>query len=178
MDVRVGLWRRLNAGDWCFWTVVLGKTLETPLDYKEIQPIHSKGNQCWIFIGRTDVEAETLILWPPDTKSWFIGKYPDAGKDLGQEEKGMTEDEMTGWHHQWAWVWVNSGSWWWTGRPGVLRGCKELDMTEQLNWTEPPHEAWEREPKGETERPDSDDVIWPLKPAVPWVRPTPDPSVA
>ena len=84
---------------WCFSTVVLEKTLESPLDCKEIQPIHSKGNQSWIFIGRTDVEAETLILWPPDGKSWLIWTDPDAGKDWRQEEKGMTEDEMVGWHH-------------------------------------------------------------------------------
>ena len=85
---------------WCFWTVVLEKTLESPLDCKEIQPVHSKGDQSWVFIGRTDVEAETPILWPPDGKSWLIWKDPDAGKDWGQEEKGMTEDEMVGWHHR------------------------------------------------------------------------------
>ena len=86
--------------NWCFWTVVLEKTLESHLDCKEIQPIHPKGNQSWIFIGRTDVEAETPILWPPDAKSWLIWKDPDAGKYRRQEEKGMTEDEMVGWHHQ------------------------------------------------------------------------------
>ena len=85
--------------NWCFWTVVLEKTLEIPLDCKEIQPVHAKGNQSWIFIGRTDVEAEAPILWPPDVKSWLIGKDPDAGKDWRQEEKGTTEDEMVGWHH-------------------------------------------------------------------------------
>ena len=84
--------------NWYFWTVVLDKTLESPLDCKEIQPVHPKGNQSWIFIGRTDVEAETLILWSP-VKNWLIGKDPDAGKDWGQEEKGMTEAEMVGWHH-------------------------------------------------------------------------------
>ena len=82
----------------CFWTVVLEKTLESPLDCKEIQPVHSEGDQPWVFIGRTDVEAETAIFWPPDVKSWLIWKDPDAGKDWGQE-KGMTEDEMVGWHH-------------------------------------------------------------------------------
>ena len=82
--------------NWCFWTVVLEKTLESPLDYKEIQPVHPKGNQSWIFIGRTDAEAETPILWPPDAKSWLLGKDPDAGKDWRQEEKGTTEDEMDG----------------------------------------------------------------------------------
>ena len=86
--------------NWCFWTVVLEKTLESPLDYKDIQPVHPKGNQSWIFIGRTDAKAETPILWPPDGKNWLIGKDPDAGKDWRQEEKGTTVDEMVGWHHQ------------------------------------------------------------------------------
>ena len=86
--------------DWCFWTVVLEKTLDGPLDCKKIQPVHPKGNQAWIFIGRTDAETETLILWPPDEKNWLIGKDPDAEKDWGQEERGTTEDEMVGWHHQ------------------------------------------------------------------------------
>ena len=86
--------------NWCFWTVVLEKTLESPLDCKEIQPVHSKGDQAWVFIGRTDVEAETPILWPPHVKSWLIGKDPDAGRDWGQEEKGTTEDEMAGRHHR------------------------------------------------------------------------------
>ena len=85
--------------NWCFWTVVLEKTLESPLDCEEIQPVHPKGNQSWIF-GRTDAEAEVPILWPPDAKNWLIGKDPDAGKDWRQEEKGMTEDEMVGWHHR------------------------------------------------------------------------------
>ena len=87
--------------NWCFWTVVLEKTLESPLDCK-IKPVNPKGNQSWIFIGRTDAEAETLILWLPDVKSWLIGKDHDAGKDWRQEEKGTTEDEMVGWHH-----WLN-----------------------------------------------------------------------
>ena len=86
--------------NWCFWTVVLEKTLESPLDCKEIQPVHPKGDQSWIFTGRTDAEAETLILRPPDEKNWLIGKDPDAGKDWRQEEKGTTEDEMVGWHHR------------------------------------------------------------------------------
>ena len=85
--------------DWCFWTVVLEKTLESPLDCKEIQPVHPKGDQSWVFIGRTDVEAEIRIFWPPDEKGWLIWKDPDAGKDWSQE-KGMTEDEMVGWHHR------------------------------------------------------------------------------
>ena len=86
--------------NWCFWTVVLEKTLESPLDYKESQPVHPKGDQSWEFIGRTDVEAQTPILWPLDVKSWLIWKDPDAGKDLRREVKGMTEDEKVGWHHQ------------------------------------------------------------------------------
>ena len=86
--------------NWCFWTVVLEKTLESPLDCKELQPVHPKGNQSWIFIRSTDAEAETPILWPPDVKSWLIWKDPDAGKDWGQEEKATTEDEMVGWHHR------------------------------------------------------------------------------
>ena len=126
--------------NWCFWTMVLEKTLESPLDCKEIQPVHPKGDKSWVFIGRTDAEAETLVLWPTHAKSWLIGKDPDAGKDWGQEEKGVTE-RWDGWMAspaQWTWVWINSRSLWWTGRPGMLRfiGRKESDMTEQLNWTE------------------------------------------
>ena len=86
--------------NWCFWTVVLEKTLESPLHCKEIQPVHPKGNQSWIFFGRTDAEAETPILWPPNSKNWLFGKDPDAGKGWGQEEKGTIEDEMVGWHHR------------------------------------------------------------------------------
>ena len=86
--------------NWCFWTVVLKKTLESPLDCKEIQPVNPKGSQSSIFIGRTDVEAKTPILWPPDAKNWLIGKDPDAEKDWRQDEKGMTKDEMVGWHRQ------------------------------------------------------------------------------
>ena len=85
--------------NWCFWTVMLAKTLQSPLDNKEIQPVHPKGDQSWMFIGRTDIEAVTPILWPPDAKSWLIWKDPDAGKDWRQEEKGMPEAEMVGWHH-------------------------------------------------------------------------------
>ena len=87
------------SNNWCFWTVVLGKTLESPLDCKEIQSVNPKVNQSWIFIGRTDAEAETAIFWPHDAKNWLIGKDPDTGKDQRQEEKGTTEDEMVGWHH-------------------------------------------------------------------------------
>ena len=86
--------------NWCSWTVVLEKTLESSLDWKEIQPVHPRGDHSWIFIGRIDAEAETPILWPPDVKNWLVGKDPDVGKDWGQEEKGMTEDEMVGWHHR------------------------------------------------------------------------------
>ena len=89
-------WAQQN---WCFWTVVLEKTLESLLDSKEIQPVHPKGDQSLVFFGRTDAEAETPILWPPDVKNWLIGKDPDAGRDWGQEEKGTTEDEMVGWDH-------------------------------------------------------------------------------
>ena len=129
--------------NWCFWTVVLDKTLESPLDCKEIQPVHPKGDQSWVFIGWTDVEAETTILWPPDVMSWLIGKDPDAGKDWGQEEKGATEDEMVGWYH-----WLNGHEFGWTPGVGDRQGglaCygswdhKESDMTEWLNWTDLNH---------------------------------------
>ena len=128
----------------CFWTVVLEKTLKSPLDCKEIQPVHPKGDQSCVFIGGTDVEVETPILWPPDLKSWLMWKDPDSGKDWEQEEKGTTEDEVVGWHHQLnlpklsTWVWVNSGSWWWTGRPGMLQsmGSQRVghDWVTELNW--------------------------------------------
>ena len=98
--------------NWCFWTVVLEKTLESPLGCKEFQPVSPKGNQSWIFIGRTDAKAETPIVRPADAKNWLIGKDPDGGKDWGQEEKGMTEDEMVGWHH-----WLDGCESGWT--PGV-----------------------------------------------------------
>ena len=123
---------------------MLEKTLESPLDCKEIQPVHPKGNQSWIFIGRTDAEAQTPILWPPDAKNWLIGKDSDAGKDLRQEEKGPTG--WDGWMEsptQWTWVWVNSGSWWWTGRPGMLwfmglQRVRQDWVTElKLNWNTP-----------------------------------------
>ena len=125
--------------NWCFWTVVLQKTLERPLDCKEIQQVHPKGDQSWVFTRRTDVEGETPILWPPDAKSWLIGKDPEAGKDWGQEEKGTTEDEMVGWHHH-----LNGHGFGWTpgigdGQGGLVCctswGRKELDTTERLNWT-------------------------------------------
>ena len=126
--------------NWCFCTMVLENTLESPWDCKEINPVNPKGNQSWILIEKTDAEAETPILWPSDVKSWLTGKDPDAGKDWEQEEKGMTEDEMVGWHHR-----LNGHEF---GRtPGVGDGqgrlacCdswghKESDTTELLNWTE------------------------------------------
>ena len=176
----------------CFWTVVLGKTLESSLVCKDIKPVNPKGNQPWIFIGRTDAYAETQILWSPDEKNWLPGNNPDAGKDWRQEEKGTIEDEMVGWHcwlsehefeqalgvgdgqgglaccspwgrkswtwlsnwtelnrgwdrwmvsqTQWTWVWVNSGIWWWTGRPGMLQfmGSQRVghDRAAELNWNE------------------------------------------
>ena len=126
--------------NWCIWTVVLKKkTLESPLDCKKMTPVNPKGNQSWIFTGRTDAEAETPILWPPDSKSWLTGKDPDAGKDWRQEEKGMTEDEMVGWHHWFDGHESEQALHVDDGQGGLAcyspRGCKELDMTEQLNWT-------------------------------------------
>ena len=109
--------------NWCFWTVVLEKTLESPLDCKEIQPVHPKGKQSWIFIGRTNDEAETPILWPPDRKNWLIWKDPDA---WNEKLRAGGQEDYRGWDNwmasptQWTCVWVSSGSWWWTGRPGVL----------------------------------------------------------
>ena len=133
--------------NWCFWALVLEKTLENPLDRKEIQPVQPKGDQSWVFIGRTDVEAETPIFWPPDAESWLIWKDPDDGKDWGQEEKGMTG--WDGWMAsatQWAWVWVDSGSWWWIGRSGVLwfMGSQraEHDWATELNWTHRSRTFW------------------------------------
>ena len=126
--------------NWCIWTVMLEKTLESPLDCRKIQPVHSEGDQSLVFFGRNDNEGETPVLWPPHEKSWLIGKAPDAGRDWGQEEKGTTEDEMAGWHH-----WLDGRESEWTlgvgdGVGGLACcdswGCKELDLTEQLNWTE------------------------------------------
>ena len=126
--------------NWCFWTVVLEKTLENPLDCKTIQPVHSEGDQPWDFFGRNDAKAETPVLWPPHAMSWFIGKDSDTGRDRGKEEKGTTEDEMAGWHH-----WLDGREFELT--PGVgdgqgglpccdSWGLKESDMTEWLNWIE------------------------------------------
>ena len=131
------IWASKN---WCSWTVALEKTLDSPLDRKQIQLVHPKGDQSWEYIGRTDAKAETPILWPPHVKSWLIGKDPDAGRDWRQEEKGTTEDEMAGWHHR-----LNGRESEWTlgvgdGQGGLVCcdswGSKESDMTEQLNWTE------------------------------------------
>ena len=128
------------AKNWCFWTVVLEKTLESPLERKEIKPVNPKGNLSWLLIGRTDAKVETPILWPHDGKNWLIWKGPDAGKEWKQEEKGMTEDEIVGWYH-----WLDGHEF--EQAPGVGDGqgglacyspwsCKESDMTEWLNWTE------------------------------------------
>ena len=143
LDVELDYEENWAPKNWCFWTVVLEKTLESPLDCKEIQPVHSKGNQSWVFIGRTDAEAETPVLWPPHAKSWLIGKDSDTGRYWGQEEKGMTENEMAGCHHS-----LNGHEFAWT--PGVGDGqgglaCsgswanKESDMTERLNQIELNH---------------------------------------
>ena len=126
--------------NWCFWTLVLEKTLESPLDCKEIQPVHPKGYQSWDFFGRSYAKAETPVVWLPHAKSWLIGKDSDAGRDWGQEEKRTTEDEMAGWHHR-----LDGLESEWT--PGVGDGqgglvcwdswdCKESDTTEWLNWTD------------------------------------------
>ena len=136
MDCEEG-WAPKN---WCFWTVVLEETLESPLDCKEIQPVHSEGDQPWDFFGRDDAKAETPVLWPPHAERWLIGKDSDAGRDWGQEEKGTTEDEMAGWHH-----WLNGHESQWTPGVGVGQGglaccdswgCKELDTTERLIWSD------------------------------------------
>ena len=133
--------------NWCFWTVVLEKTLESPLDCEEIQPVHSKGDQPWDFFGGNDAEAETPVLWPPRAKSWLIGKDSDAGRDWEQEEKGTTEDEMAAWHH-----WLDGRESEWTlgagdGQGGLACcdswGREELDTIELLNWTELNHERYD-----------------------------------
>ena len=123
--------------NWCFWTVVLEKTLESPLDCKEIQPVSPKGDQSRMFIGRTDVEAEIPVLWPPDVKNWLIGKDPDSGKDWRQEERGTTEDEMVGWNHQLDGHVIEQAVGVGDGQGGLAWcspwGRKESDMTELLN---------------------------------------------
>ena len=140
IDVRVGLWRKLSTEELMLLNCGVGETLESPLACKEIQPVHSEGDQPWDFFGGNDAEAETPVLWPPHAKSWLIGKDSAAGRDWGQEEKGTTEDKMGGWHY-----WLDGWESEWT--PGVGDGqvglacCdswghKELDTTERLSWTE------------------------------------------
>ena len=138
MDLRVGLWRKLSTEELMFLNCGVEKTLKSPLDCKEIQPVHPKGDQSCVFFGRTDAEAETPILWSPHAKSWLIGKDPFAGRVWGQEEKGITENGMAGWHH-----WLNAHEFEWTlgvgdGQGGLACcdawGRKESDMTERLNW--------------------------------------------
>ena len=140
MDVRAGPKRRLSTKELMLLNCGVEDSWES-LDCKEIQPVHPKGDQSWVFFGRTDAKAETPVLWPPHAKSCLIGKDSDAGRDWGQEEKGTTEDEMAGWHHQ-----LDAHEFEWTlgvgdGQGGLACcdswGCKELDMTEWLNWTEP-----------------------------------------
>ena len=126
--------------NWCFWALVLKKTLESPLDCKEIQPVHPKGDQYWVFIGRTDAEAEAPVLWPDDVKNWLSWEDPDAGKDWRQEEKGTTEDEMVGWHHRLNGHEFEQAPGDGDGQEGLKCyspwGCKESDMAEWRNWTE------------------------------------------
>ena len=129
----------ITSKNWCFWTVVLEKTLESPLDCKEIQPVHSEGHQSWVFLGRNDAKAETPVQWPPHMKSWLIGKDSAAGRDWGQEEKGTTEDETPdGITDSMDMSLRNSRSWWWTGRPGMLQfmGLQRAghDWETELNW--------------------------------------------
>ena len=133
---------------WCFWTMVLEKTLESLLNLKEIKRVNPKGNQSWIFIGRTDTEAETPILWPPDAENWLIRKDPDGWERL--KARGVGDDR--GWDDwmalptQWTWVWVNCGSWWRTGRPGMLQsmGLQRVghDWVTELNWTDGLYSPW------------------------------------
>ena len=138
MDVRVGLWGKLSAKELMHLNCGVGEDLESPMDCKEIQPVHSKGDQSWVSFGRTDAEAETPVLWPPDSNNWLLGRDPDAGKDWRQEEKVTTEGEMVGWHHR-----LDGHGFGWTlgvgdGQGGLACcgswGRKELDTTEQLNW--------------------------------------------
>ena len=125
--------------NWCFWTVVLEKILESPLDCKEIQLVHSKGDQPWVFFGRNDAKAETLVLWPPHAMSWLIGKdWCWEGLGAGGEGDDRGWDGWMASPTWWTWVWMNSGSWWWTGRPGVLQfmGSQRVghDWATELNW--------------------------------------------
>ena len=136
MDVRVGLWRKLSAEELVLLNFGFGNDSWESLGVKEMQTVHPKGDQSWVFFGRNQAKAETPVLWPPHAKSWLIGKDSDAGRDWGQEEKGTTEDEMAGWHH-----WLDGReSEWWTRRPGVLQfmGSQRVghDWATELNWTE------------------------------------------
>ena len=140
MDVRVGLWRRLSAEELMLLNCGVGQDSWEPLDRKEIKPVNPKGNQPWEFIGKTDAEVEVPILGSPDAKSQLIGKDSDAGKDWGQEEKGVTEDEMVGWHHRLnGHVWVSYRSWWQTGKLGMQQsmGLQRVgpDWVTELNWS-------------------------------------------
>ena len=139
MDVELDYKEGWALKNWCFWTVVLEKILESPLDCKEIKPVNPKGNQSWVFTGRTNAKSEAPVLWPPDVKNWLTGKDPDAGKDWRQEEKGITEDEMVGWHH-----WLNGHEF--KQAPGVGDGQDALctavhgvakSWTQLSNWTDP-----------------------------------------
>ena len=119
---------------WMFWTLVLEKTLESPLDCKEIQPVHSKGDQPWVFFGRNDAKAETPVLWPPHAKSWLIGCWEGLGAGGEGDDRGW--DGWMASPTRWTWIWVNSGIWWWTGRPGVLRFMGSQSLTRLSDWTE------------------------------------------
>ena len=141
MDVRVGLWRKLSAEELMHLNWVLEKTLESPLDCKEIQPVYSKRDQSWVFFGMNDAKAKTPVFWPPHAMSWLIGKGSDTGRGLGAGGEG-DDRGWDGWMAsltRWTWVWVNSRSWWWTGRPGVLQfmGSQRVghDWATELNWT-------------------------------------------
>ena len=128
--------------NWCFWTVVLEKTLQSSLDCKEIQPVHPKGDQSWVFIGRTDAKAETPILWPPDVKCWFIEKTLMLGKIEGRRRRGRQKMRwLDGITYSMTWLWIISRSWWWTWRPGMLwfMGSQRVghDSVTELNWSEP-----------------------------------------
>ena len=139
--------------NWCLWTVVLEKTFESPLDFKDIKPVNPKGNQCWIFIGRTDAVVEALILWPHDGKNWLNGKDPDVEKFWRQEEKEMTEDDMIGWYHQLNWYELEQAAGDDEGQGSLMCcspwDCKESDMTEWLNWTDWLKEHYMYSKKGE-----------------------------
>ena len=151
-NTHVWMWELDYKESWapknsCFWIVVLERTLESPLDSKEIKPVNPKGNQSWISIGRTDAEAETPILWPPDAKNWLVGKDPNAAKDWRQEEKGMTDDETVGWHHRLDGHEFQQAPGVGDGQGSLLCcspwGHKKLDTTEQLNWTELVFHLWD-----------------------------------